>query len=156
MKRKEYINWQEYFMGIALLSSKRSKDPNTQVGACIVNKEKKIVGIGYNGFPIGISDDEFPWDNEKEDEVDNKYPYVCHAELNAILNSQSSTKECSIYVTLFPCNECMKAIIQSKIKKVYYLNDKGFDLFYEITSLKMAKAVGIECQKIEFKEIILN
>ncbi|MGL5098699.1 MAG: deoxycytidylate deaminase, partial [Fusobacteriaceae bacterium] len=104
MKNQNYINWDEYFMGIAILSGKRSKDPNTQVGACIVNSENKIVGVGYNGFPHGCSDDEFPWDREGEF-LETKYPYVCHAELNAIMNSIKSTKGCKIYVGLFPCHE---------------------------------------------------
>ncbi|MDD4841443.1 MAG: dCMP deaminase family protein, partial [Sphaerochaetaceae bacterium] len=103
-KRKDYISWDEYFMGVALLSSQRSKDPGTQVGACIVNQDKKIVGVGYNGFPRGVDDDEFPWDREGAF-LDTKYRYVCHAELNAILNSISrDLKGCTIYVALFPCN----------------------------------------------------
>jgi len=122
-KRKDYISWDEYFMGVAVLSSMRSKDPNTQVGACIVNEEKKIVGVGYNGLPIGVSDDDAPWSREGE-WLETKYPYVCHAELNAILNSTSKLKGCRIYVGLFPCNECAKAIIQSGIREVVYLSDK--------------------------------
>lgn len=114
-------------MGIALLSGERSKDPNSQVGACIVDEENKILSIGYNGFPIGCSDDEFPWEREGEF-VDTKYPYVCHGELNAILNYRGATlKGSRIYVGLFPCNECAKAIIQSGIKEVIYLNDKYAD-----------------------------
>ena len=123
-KRKDYISWDEYFMGVAVLSSMRSKDPNTQVGACIVNEEKKIVGVGYNGLPIGVSDDEAPWQRDGE-WLNTKYPYICHAELNAILNSTSSLKGCRIYVGLFPCNECAKAIIQAGIKEVIYLSDKS-------------------------------
>lgn len=123
MKRKDYLNWDEYFMGIAFLSSMRSKDPSTQVGACIVDEDNKIIGIGYNGFPIGISDDEIPWD-KNGDFLDTKYPYVVHAELNAILNSIKSLKNCTIYVTHFPCNECAKAIVQSGIKKVIYFSEK--------------------------------
>lgn len=122
-KREEYISWDEYFMGIAILSGKRSKDPSTQVGACIV-KDNKIIGIGYNGLPAGCSDDDFPWEKEGEF-LETKYPYVVHAELNAILNSiTNDLKGSSIYVALFPCNECAKAIIQSGIKKVVYLSDK--------------------------------
>lgn len=124
MKRDNYLSWDDYFMGIALLSAQRSKDPNTQVGACIVNQENKIVGTGYNGFPTGCSDEELPWNREGEF-VDTKYPYVCHAELNAILNSiQRDLRSCKIYVALFPCNECAKAIIQAGIKEVVYLSDK--------------------------------
>jgi dCMP deaminase len=123
-KRKDYLSWDEYFMGVAVLSSLRSKDPNTQVGACIVNTDHKIVGVGYNGFPIGVDDDEIPWEREGE-WLETKYPYVCHAELNAILNAISSNlKGCTLYVGLFPCNECAKAIIQSGIKEVVFLSDK--------------------------------
>ncbi len=123
-KRTDYLSWDEYFMAVALLSAQRSKDPNTQVGACIVNQENKIVGVGYNGFPIGCSDEELPWGREG-DPLNTKYPYVCHAELNAILNSiPGSLKGCVIYTVLFPCNECAKVIIQSGIHKVIYLLDK--------------------------------
>ena len=123
VKRKDYISWDEYFMGIAVLSSMRSKDPNTQVGACIVNEHRKIVGVGYNGFPIGCDDDNLPWDREGS-WCDTKYPYVCHAELNAILNSNTDLHGSTLYVALFPCNECAKAIIQAGIKRVVYLSDK--------------------------------
>ncbi len=120
-KRSDYISWDEYFMGVAMLSSMRSKDPNTQVGACIVNEDRKIVGVGYNGFPTGCCDDDLPWEREGE-WIDTKYPYVCHAELNAILNSiGGNLKGCTLYVALFPCNECAKAIIQSGIKKIIFL-----------------------------------
>ena len=123
-KRDNYISWDEYFMGVALLSAQRSKDPSTQVGACIVNKDNKIVGVGYNGFPIGCSDEDLPW-NRKGNFIETKYPFICHAELNAILNSNTqSLKNCTIYVALFPCNECAKAIIQSGIREVVYLSDK--------------------------------
>ena len=123
-KRKDYLRWDEYFMGVAVLSSLRSKDPSTQVGACIVNTDHKIVGVGYNGFPIGVDDDDIPWEREGE-WLETKYPYVCHAELNAILNAISSNlKGCTLYVGLFPCNECAKAIIQSGIKEVVFLSDK--------------------------------
>ena len=123
-KREEYLSWDEYFMGIALMSAKRSKDPNTQVGACIVNADRRIMSVGYNGFPRGCSDDEFPWDREG-DAVDTKHPYVCHAELNAILNAGGrDLRGCAVYVPLFPCNECAKAIIQSGISEVVYLYDK--------------------------------
>lgn len=124
MKRSDYISWDEYFMGIALLSAKRSKDPNTQVGACIVNQDNRIVGIGYNGFPHGCSDDALPWEREGKDSHETKYPYVVHAEANAILNSTKNLKGARIYVALFPCNECAKLIIQSGIKEVVYLSDK--------------------------------
>ena len=112
-KRKDYISWDEYFMGVAMLSGMRSKDPNTQVGACIVSKDNKILSMGYNGLPRGCSDDEFPWCREG-DPLDNKYIYTAHSELNAILNYRGGSLEnAKIYVTLFPCNECAKAIIQA-------------------------------------------
>ncbi len=127
MARQDAISWDDYFMSVAFLSSMRSKDPNTQVGACIVNEEKRIVGIGYNGFPRGCADDALPWARHSEsgNELDTKYPYVCHAEVNAILNKNSAdVKGCSIYVGLFPCNECAKTIIQSGIREVVFLSDK--------------------------------
>ncbi|MBQ7654277.1 MAG: dCMP deaminase family protein [Clostridia bacterium] len=144
-KREGYISWDEYFMGIALLSAKRSKDPNTQVGACIVDENNKIMSVGYNGFPIGCSDDEFPW-ARTGDEYETKYPYVCHAELNAILNHSggSSLAGCKIYVPLFPCNECAKAIIQSGIRKVYYLSDKYRDTVGTRASKRLFDAAGVE------------
>ena len=122
-KREDYLSWDDYFMSIALLSAKRSKDPSTQVGACIVNKENKIIGTGYNGFPIGCSDDDLPWAREGQP-LETKYLYVCHAELNAILNSSTNLNGCRIYLGLAPCGECAKAIIQSGIKEVIYLSDK--------------------------------
>lgn len=135
-KRQDYISWDEYFMGVALLSAQRSKDPNTQVGACIVNRDKKIVGVGYNGFPTGCSDDQLPWNRDGEF-LDTKYPYICHAELNAILNSISrDLKNATIYVALFPCNECAKAIIQAGIKEVVYLSDKYRD-YNEVKASKI-------------------
>ena len=127
MKRQDYLSWDEYFMGIALLSAQRSKDNSTQVGACIVNKENKILSVGYNGMPTGCNDDDMPWEREG-DFLNTKYPYVCHAELNAILNyNGGSLKGARVYVTLFPCNECTKAIIQSGIKEIIYLSDKYAD-----------------------------
>lgn len=122
-KRNDYISWDEYFMMVAKVSALRSKDPNTQVGACIVNNDKKIVSCGYNGAPIGFNDDNMPWDRDG-DFINTKYAYVCHAELNAILNSNTDLRGTTIYVDLFPCNECAKAIIQAGIKKVIYQNDK--------------------------------
>ena len=155
MKRTNYISWEDYFMGIALLSAKRSKDPSTQVGACIVNQDNKIIGIGYNGFPVGISDDEFPWDKNNENELDNKYLYVCHAELNAILNSISDLKDARIYVTLFPCNECSKIIIQSGIKEIIYLDEKGEESISEVASKKLLDAANIKYKKIKINKEIL-
>lgn len=149
--RRDYIKWDIYFMGIALLSAKRSKDPNTQVGACIVNEDKKIVGVGYNGLPLGCSDEVFPWEREG-DFLDTKYPYVCHAELNAILNSIQSLKNCSIYVALFPCNECAKAIIQSGIKEIIYLSDKYCGTESDLASKKLLDAAQIKYRKLEVAE----
>jgi len=126
-KRTDYLSWDEYFMAVALLSAERSKDPSTQVGACIANSQNKIVGVGYNGFPLGCSDDELPW-NRQGDFLETKYPYVCHAELNAVLNAISTDLTgCRIYVGLFPCNECTKVIIQSGIAEIIYLSDKYRD-----------------------------
>ena len=148
MKRQDYINWDEYFMGIAMLSAERSKDNNTQVGACIVNTENKIVAVGYNGMPIGCNDDEMPWEREGETMLDTKYPFVCHAELNAILNRNStSLKGCTLYVTLFPCNECAKAIIQSGIKKVVYYSNKYADSEITTAAAMLFKKCGIECEQ---------
>lgn len=142
MKREEYISWDEYFMGVAILASNRSKDPGTQVGACIVDKNNVIISTGYNGFPQGCSDDEFPWNREGED---TKYPYVVHAELNAILNTHGKSLEgARIYVDLFPCNECAKAIIQSGIREVVYLSDKYAGLASTIASKRMLNAAGVK------------
>lgn len=157
-KRENFISWDEYFMGIAQLSALRSKDPNTQVGACIVSPEKKIMSMGYNGFPRGCSDDEFPWERQGA-ALETKYPFVCHAELNAILNAHGRNLEGStIYVALFPCNECAKAIIQAGIKKVVFLSDKyeGDDM--NKASKKMFKSAGVEYLPFVPKneEIILN
>lgn len=158
-KREDYISWDEYFMGIALLSSMRSKDPNTQVGACIVNENKKIMSVGYNGFPHGCNDDEFPWERSGNSEIDTKYPFVCHAELNAILNNAGAPLQgCSIYVALFPCNECAKAIIQSGIKKVLYISDKYKDTDGVKASKKMFDAAGVEYQQLTMSrdKLIIN
>ena len=141
MKRNDYISWDEYFMGIAMLAARRSKDPSTQVGACIVSPDNIIISTGYNGMPKGCSDDEFPWDRSGED---TKYPYVVHAELNAILNANGRDLRGSrIYVALFPCNECAKAIIQSGVKEVYYLSDKYADTPAVKASKRMMDAAGV-------------
>ena len=150
MKRENYIEWDEYFMGVALLSAMRSKDPNTQVGACIVNPEKRIIGVGYNGLPIGCSDDEYPWERDGEF-LETKYPFVCHAELNAILNSTKSLKDCTIYVALFPCHECSKAIIQSGIRELVYLSDKYNGTESNIASKKMLDSAGVVYRKLNSK-----
>ncbi|MBP5299101.1 MAG: dCMP deaminase family protein [Lachnospiraceae bacterium] len=144
MKRQDYISWDEYFMGIAHLAGMRSKDPNTQVGACIVSDDNKILSMGYNGFPRGCSDDEFPWEREG-DVLDTKYAFVTHSELNAILNYRGGTLEGSkLYVSLFPCNECAKAIIQAGIKTIVYDSDKYADTPTTLASKKMLKAAGVE------------
>ena len=144
MKREDYLSWDEYFMGIALLSSMRSKDPSTQVGACIVNSEKRILSMGYNGMPRCCSDDEFPWD-KNESALDSKYLYVCHAELNAILNCASgNVRGCTVYTTLFPCNECAKAIIQSGIAEVVYMSDKYADSDSVLASKRMFTTTGVK------------
>ena len=148
MKRKDYINWDEYFMGIAMLAAKRSKDPNTQVGACIVSPDNIIISTGYNGMPKGCSDDEFPWDREGQQDM-TKYPYVVHAELNAILNANGRDLRGSrIYVALFPCNECAKAIIQSGISEVLYLSDKYKDTMLNMVSKRMLDSAGVKYTKL--------
>jgi dCMP deaminase len=148
-KRQGYISWDEYFMGVALLSACRSKDPNTQVGACIVNEKNKIVGAGYNGLPTGCNDDEFPWEKQG-DFLQTKYPYICHAELNAILNNIGMDLHgCKIYTALFPCNECAKAIIQSGIAEVVYLSDKYAGTETAKASRLMLDKAGVACRKVK-------
>lgn len=148
-KREDYISWDEYFMGVAILSSKRSKDPNTQVGACIVNTEQRIVGVGYNGFPRGCSDDSLPWGRDGS-LLETKYPFVCHAELNAILNSNTrDLSGCRLYVGLFPCNECAKAIIQSGINEIIYLQDKYSDSDSVKASKLMLDQAGVRYRRYE-------
>ena len=143
MKRQDYITWDEYFMGVAKLSGLRSKDPSTQVGACIVSGDNKILSMGYNGFPIGCSDDDFPWEKYGEEE-DTKYPYVTHSELNAILNYRGgSLAGARLYVSLFPCNECAKAIIQAGIKTIVYGQDKYADTPGVKASKRMLNAAGV-------------
>ena len=142
MKRQDYISWDEYFMGVAKLAARRSKDPSTQVGACIVSQENIIISTGYNGMPKGCSDDEFPWAREGEE---TKYPYVVHAELNAILNANGRDLRGSrVYVALFPCNECAKAIIQSGVKEVVYLSDKYANTPGVKASKRMLDAAGVK------------
>ena len=175
MKRDDYLSWDEYFMGIALLSAQRSKDSNTQVGACIVNQEHKIVSVGYNGMPTGCNDDDMPWEREG-DFLNTKYPFVCHAELNAILNriefrmaykgvfvchaelnailnrSAGSLQGCSLYVTLFPCNECAKAIIQSGIREIIYYDNKYADTDATKASQRMFLLTGVTCRPYHHTE----
>ena len=156
MKRADYISWDEYFMGVAMLAARRSKDPNTQVGACIVSPENIIVSTGYNGMPKGCSDDEYPWERDGEE---TKYPYVVHAELNAILNASGRDLRGSrIYVALFPCNECAKAIIQSGIKEVVYLSDKYAGTPMNAASKRMMISAGVKFTQLrtQVKTITLD
>ncbi|MBO5006124.1 MAG: dCMP deaminase family protein [Clostridia bacterium] len=143
MKRKDYITWDEYFMSVALLAAMRSKDPSTQVGACIVDRENHILSTGYNGFPCGCSDDDFPWERDGK-YSETKYPFVVHAELNAILNAHGKNLNgTKIYISLFPCNECAKAIIQSGIKEIVYLSDKYAQSDSTIASKRMLASAGV-------------
>lgn len=158
MKRKDYITWDEYFMGVSLLAGMRSKDPNTQVGACIVSEDNKILSMGYNGFPKGCSDDDFPWEREGG-ELETKYPFVTHSELNAILNYRGGSLEnAKIYVSLFPCNECAKAIIQSGIKTIVYDSDKYADTPSTRASKRMLDAAGVRYYQYQRtgREIVLK
>lgn len=156
-KRTDYISWDEYFMGVAKLAGMRSKDPNTQVGACIVSRDNKILSMGYNGFPTGCSDDEFPW-ARVGDMQDTKYAYVTHAELNAILNYRGNLEGAKLYVSLFPCNECAKAIIQAGIKKIIYGNNKYDGSPSVIASRRMFQAAGVECSAYHYsgRAIVLD
>ena len=148
-KRTDYISWDEYFMGVALLAAQRSKDPNTQVGACIIDKENRILSTGYNGLPKGCSDDVFPW-NRDEDKGETKYQFVVHAELNAILNSGGKNIAGSkIYVALFPCNECAKSIIQAGISEVIYLSDKYADTPSTLASKRMLTSAGVKLTQLK-------
>lgn len=148
-KREDYISWDEYFMGVSMLAGMRSKDPNTQVGACIVSEDNKILSIGYNGFPMGCSDEKFPWARQG-DFLKTKYPFVTHAELNAILNYRGgSLLNAKLYVSLFPCNECAKAIIQSGIKTVIYADDKYDGTDSNTASKMLFDAAGVKYEKYE-------
>ena len=149
-QRENYISWDEYFMLVAKVSALRSKDPNTQVGACIVDKNNKIVGCGYNGAPMNFSDDKFPWNREGEF-TESKYAYVCHAELNAILNSHTDLRGTTIYVDLFPCNECAKAIVQAGIEKVIYLSDKYNGTDGNIAAKRIFDECGIIYEQLQEK-----
>lgn len=144
------ITWDEYFMGLAHLSALRSKDPNTQVGACIVDTDNKVVSIGYNGMPRGCNDADFPWEREGGF-LDTKYAFVVHAELNAILNSPRPVKDCTLYVSLFPCNECAKAIIQSGIRKIIYESDKYNGTEGNVASKKMLQEAGVELKQLPYE-----
>lgn len=153
--RNDYLSWDDYFMSIANLSSLRSKDPKTKVGACIVNENNHIVGVGYNGFPVGISDEVFPWGREG-DFLNTKYPYVVHAEQNAILNSHVCARGARLYVSHFPCHECAKYVIQAGIKEVIYMREGGSDEDSKTASKKMFDATGIICRKMALLEITVR
>ena len=155
-QRNDYLEWEDYFMSIAILSSNRSKDPNKQVGACIVNNEHKIVSIGYNGMPMGCDDSIMPWcKSDPENKLNSKYLYVCHAEMNAIMNKNSAdVKNCTIYVTMFPCNECAKLIIQSGIKHVVYKTrtaGKKYLIPFQATQ-KMFEMAGVSFREYRPKQ----
>ncbi len=155
---KDRVTWEEYFMSLALLSAKRSKDPSTQVGACIVDDDNKVVSIGYNGMPRGIKDEDLSWN--KGEDLDSKYLYVCHAEFNAILNTRngSALNGCTLYVTLFPCNECAKAIVQTGIKKIIYLSNKYENSLETRASKKILTLAGVKIEEYKgrFKKVILK
>ena len=155
MKRNNYISWNDYFMGVAYLSAMRSKDESSQVGACIVSNQNHIVGIGYNGLPIGCDDNDFPWERDGK-WLDTKYPYVVHAEPNAILNSTIPLHGCRMYVTLFPCNECAKLIIQSGIREIIYLSDKYEGTDVDVASKKLLNAAGVKYHKLEDFHIVVD
>lgn len=149
MKRKNYISWDQYFMGVAMLSAERSKDPNTQVGACIVDCNHHIISLGYNGAPTGYSDDLIPWDKREGDQFKTKYVYSCHSEMNAILNAPIGVRGMTLYVTLFPCHDCAKAIVQSGIKEIIYLDDKYEGTDSNLMSKKILDTCGILYRKYQ-------
>lgn len=155
MKRSDYISWDSYFMGVAKLSALRSKDPSTQVGACIINSERRIVAIGYNGLPRGLNDDTFSWAKEGKFS-ETKYPYVVHAEANAILNATADLNNSVLYVTLFPCNECMKLIVQSGIKEIVYMSDKDHGKESHQASMFMMQSASIHSRQIKMETIVLD
>lgn len=155
MKRSDYISWDSYFMGVAKLSALRSKDPSTQVGACIINSERRIVAIGYNGLPRGLNDDTFSWAKEGKFS-ETKYPYVVHAEANAILNATADLNNSVLYVTLFPCNECMKLIVQSGIKEIVYMSDKDHGKESHQASMFMMQSANIHSRQIKMETIVLD
>ncbi|QKT05329.1 cytidine deaminase [Mycoplasma sp. OR1901] len=149
------INWDQYFMALTKLSALRSKDPNTKVGACIINARKRVIGMGYNGMPSG-NDNDFPWTRDAKEEKDNKYPYVVHAEINAILNSTTQLENAVLYTSLFPCSNCSKTIVQSGIKEIVYLEDKYHDTDDAWISRKILKDSGIKTRKLEPLNITLE
>lgn len=153
MKRQDYITWDEYFMGIAILSTYRSKDPNTQVGACIVSSDNRILSLGYNGSPRGIDDDNMPWERVG-DFMDTKYAYVCHSELNAIINYRGNLENTKLYVTLFPCNECAKVIVQAGIKEIIYLSDEDKDKDIYKIARRMFNASNVKIRRMNKTEFL--
>ena len=156
-KRADYITWDQSFMGIAIMSAARSKDPSTQVGACIVDQDNRILSMGYNGMPSGCNDDEMPWDREGQG-MQSKYFFVCHAELNAILNYRGggTLRGSRCYVTLFPCNECAKAIIQSGIREIIYMSDKYADSESTKASKKMFDLAGVTYREYESQHKLME
>ena len=155
-KRLNCLTWDEYFIALAKLTAMRSKDPSTQVGACIVSEDNRILSVGYNGAPNGFDDDNFPWDRQGEN-LETKYPYVCHAEMNAVLNYRGTRKDfenARIYVDLFPCNECAKIIIQSGIKKVIYLSNKYKDSENNIASRRLFDSCEVEYHQLDLEKQI--
>ena len=155
-KRNNYLTWQEYFITIAQVCALRSKDPNTQVGVVIVNKNKEIIATGYNGLPWGCNDDNYPWENSKEIWLETKYPYVVHAEANAIIHARQNCHGFSLYTTLFPCGECAKLIIQSGIKEIYYSSNKHHGEKEIIVAQRMLKDAGIKCVSIPALKIVVK
>ncbi len=157
VNREDFISWEEYFICLAKISALRSKDPNTKVGACLVDENNKVISLGYNGMPIGCLDSKMPWKRDSKDWLNTKYPFVCHAELNAILNCSGKIPEnATLYTTLFPCNECAKALIQSRIKKIIYEEDKYDGSKSNIAAKKMFKMVGVILKKYQNKGKSLN
>ena len=155
-QRKDYLSWDEYFMGVAQLSAKRSKDPNTQVGCCIVNEEKRIVAVGYNGLPKDCDDKMFPWEVREGALHETKYAYVVHAELNAILNATTQLKGCTLYVTLYPCNECTKSIIQSGIKEIVFEDNKYEGKDFDLAAKKMLQSANVKVRQFKGESITLD
>ena len=154
-KRSGFIDWNMYFMGVALLTAQRSKDPNTQVGVCIVNNDNKIISTGYNGLPNGYSDDKINWDNNGEF-LNSKYAYVCHAELNAILNANSSLNRAKMYINIFPCNECAKAIIQSGISEVIFILDRSNGKDSNIAAKRLLDECNVKYTQYDIQEKTLR
>ncbi|CFW93468.1 Deoxycytidylate deaminase [endosymbiont DhMRE of Dentiscutata heterogama] len=155
-KRTDYLTWPEYFITIAQVCAMRSKDPNTQVGAVIVNQNKEIIATGYNGLPWGCNDDDYPWENNHKNWLETKYPYVVHAEANAIIHAHQNCQGFSLYTTLFPCCECAKLIIQAGIKHVFYSNDKHNQKEEVMAAKRMLKDVGVEYGLVAAPKIVFE